>query len=189
MGLLERYEGWVRSNAAAVVAAEGALSSLTWLVPDRFADSELTLEALNSVLGLLSMYHGRIWAARTAPMAARSTRRACPGRCGWARCTRCGHWVPQSEHSRSHWHAPPPHLRPALLSSKWRNAPARLPQLLCLSSLPKARHHLPSAVPSYKRKSDHLHLLQPPVALNDSAQVTREDKGCRTRAAGPHTPV
>ena len=60
MGLLERYAGWVRSIAAAVVAAEGALSSLTWLVPDRFADSELTLEALNSVLGLLSLYHGRI---------------------------------------------------------------------------------------------------------------------------------
>lgn len=62
MRLLASYQRWVRSNAAAVMAAEGALSSLTWLVPDRFSDSELTLEALNSVLGLLSMYHGRILA-------------------------------------------------------------------------------------------------------------------------------
>ncbi|KAK9820963.1 hypothetical protein WJX81_000511 [Elliptochloris bilobata] len=60
MGLLDRYNSWVRNNAAAVMAAEGALSSLTWLVPDRFSDSELALEALNSALGLLSMYHGRI---------------------------------------------------------------------------------------------------------------------------------
>ena len=93
MGLLERYERWVRSNAAAVVAAEGALSSLTWLVPDRFADSELTLEALNSVLGLLSMYHGRILGgpdsseggapAPARPALAAVAGRAAPGVATW----------------------------------------------------------------------------------------------------------
>ncbi len=62
MGLLDRYGAWVRANAAAVLAAEGALSSLTWLVPDRFSDSELALEALNSALGLLSMYHSQLLA-------------------------------------------------------------------------------------------------------------------------------
>lgn len=36
------------------------LSSLTWLLPDRFAEGELTIEALHTALGLLSSFHDSI---------------------------------------------------------------------------------------------------------------------------------
>ena len=136
MGLLERYERWVRSNAAAVVAAEGALSSLTWLVPDRFADSELTLEALNSVLGLLSMYHGRILGGPD------STDGGAPHPPGlpWPLWLGALHQVrPLGAAKRAQPLASACpyrlHLRRALLSSCWRVAPAGLPQLLWLGIL------------------------------------------------------
>ena len=60
MSLLERYGTWVRANGHAVTAVDGALSSLTWLLPDRFSSSELNLEALNALLGLVSLYHESI---------------------------------------------------------------------------------------------------------------------------------
>ncbi|KAK9812655.1 hypothetical protein WJX72_001406 [[Myrmecia] bisecta] len=64
--LLERYKEFVRSNANLLSALEGALSSLTYLLPDRFAESELTLEALNSFLGLIGMYHESILSTPSA---------------------------------------------------------------------------------------------------------------------------
>ena len=60
MNLLHKYKQWVRTNTNLIGAIEGALSSLTWLLPDRFSDSELRLEALNSLLGLLALYHESI---------------------------------------------------------------------------------------------------------------------------------
>ena len=58
--MLEHYKAFVRQNANLINAIEGGLSSLTWLLPDRFSDSELRLEAINSVLGLLSLVHESI---------------------------------------------------------------------------------------------------------------------------------
>ena len=60
MNLLQQYKAWVRANSNLIGAIEGGLSSLTWLLPDRFSDSELSLEALNSFLGLLALYHESI---------------------------------------------------------------------------------------------------------------------------------
>ena len=42
------------------LAALAGLSSLTWLLPDRFAEGELTIEALHTALGLLSSFHDSI---------------------------------------------------------------------------------------------------------------------------------
>jgi hypothetical protein len=36
------------------------LSSLTWVLPDRFAEGELSIEALHTALGLLSGFHDSI---------------------------------------------------------------------------------------------------------------------------------
>ena len=58
--MLEHYKAFVRQNANLINAIEGGLSSLTWLLPDRFSNSELRLEAINSVLGLLSLVHESI---------------------------------------------------------------------------------------------------------------------------------
>ena len=60
MNLLHQYKHWVRTNSNMIGAIEGALSSLTWLLPDRFSDSELSLEALTALLGLLGLYHESI---------------------------------------------------------------------------------------------------------------------------------
>ena len=60
MNLLHQYKQWVRANSNLIGAIEGALSSLTWLLPDRFSDSELSLEALTALLGLLALYHESI---------------------------------------------------------------------------------------------------------------------------------
>lgn len=61
----------LRSRPAAAAAAQplppfcslpsaAGLSSLTWLLPDRFAEGELTIEALHTALGLLSSFHDSI---------------------------------------------------------------------------------------------------------------------------------
>ena len=39
--LTARYAAWVRANAGTVAALESAVSSATWLLPDRFAEGEL----------------------------------------------------------------------------------------------------------------------------------------------------
>ncbi len=57
MSVMQQYKSWVRANSNLIGAIEGGLSSLTWLLPDRFSDSELSLEALNSFLGLLALFH------------------------------------------------------------------------------------------------------------------------------------
>lgn len=60
MRLYDQYRAWVRVHSNSIAAFEGALSSLTWLLPDRFSDSELFLEALHSLLGFSSLFHDRI---------------------------------------------------------------------------------------------------------------------------------
>ena len=60
MNAVQQYKAWVRTNSNLIGAIEGGLSSLTWLLPDRFSESELSLEALNSFVGLLSLCHESI---------------------------------------------------------------------------------------------------------------------------------
>lgn len=60
MSVLQQYKTWVRNNHNLIGAIEGGLSSLTWLLPDRFSESELNLEALNSFLGFLGLFHESI---------------------------------------------------------------------------------------------------------------------------------
>lgn len=60
MNVVQHYKAWVRTNSSLIGAIEGGLSSLTWLLPDRFSGSELSLEALNSFVGLLSLCHESI---------------------------------------------------------------------------------------------------------------------------------
>ena len=58
LSLFARHAAWVRANAGAVAALESALSSATWLMPDRFAEGEApALEGAHALLGLLSLYH------------------------------------------------------------------------------------------------------------------------------------
>lgn len=178
MGLLERYERWVRSNAAAVVAAEGALSSLTWLVPDRFADSELTLEALNSVLGLLSMYHGRILGGPDSSDGGAPHPPGLPWPL-WLGALHQVRLLGASADTRVYVRMPLTlHLRRALLSSWWRDAPARLPRLFWLGGLLPSMASPALRGPRYKRKSDTLQLFQPPAA---STTALKSDKGCNQR--------
>lgn len=60
MNPIQQHKHWVRTNSNLIGAVEGALSCVTWLLPDRFSSSELTVEALNSLLGLLALYHESI---------------------------------------------------------------------------------------------------------------------------------
>ncbi|KAK9812042.1 hypothetical protein WJX73_000692 [Symbiochloris irregularis] len=58
--ILHKYRDLVRNNAELVSASEWGLSNLTWLLPDRFNNSELTIEGVHALLGLLSLYHESI---------------------------------------------------------------------------------------------------------------------------------
>ena len=68
MGLVQKYQELVRNNAEIFSASEWALSNLTWLLPDRFADSELTVEGFHALLGLLSLYHDSIISTPPVPV-------------------------------------------------------------------------------------------------------------------------
>ena len=68
MRLLQKYRDLVRNNAELFSASEWALSNLTWLLPDRFADSELSVEGFHALLGLLSLYHESIVSSPPVPV-------------------------------------------------------------------------------------------------------------------------
>jgi Peroxisomal membrane protein (Pex16) len=55
--LLESYKRFVRGHASAVGSLELVLPWLTWLLPDRFASSEMPAEVINSISGILSIVH------------------------------------------------------------------------------------------------------------------------------------
>ena len=66
--LMDKYRELVRNNAELFSASEWALSNLTWLLPDRFTDSELRVEGFHALLGLLSMYHESIISSPPVPV-------------------------------------------------------------------------------------------------------------------------
>eukprot|EP01024_Parvocaulis_polyphysoides_P040427 TRINITY_DN36778_c0_g1_i3.p1 TRINITY_DN36778_c0_g1~~TRINITY_DN36778_c0_g1_i3.p1 ORF type:complete len:109 (-),score=8.82 TRINITY_DN36778_c0_g1_i3:26-352(-) len=53
-----RYKQWVRQNQSLLFSAENLLSQLTWLAPNRFSESELQIESLHTILGLIQWWHG-----------------------------------------------------------------------------------------------------------------------------------
>ncbi|RMZ04926.1 hypothetical protein D0862_05147 [Hortaea werneckii] len=55
--LVGMYGDFITKNAGAVGQVEGALRSLTYIIPGRFRESELASESLNSGVQLLALYH------------------------------------------------------------------------------------------------------------------------------------
>ena len=64
--LVSAYCNFVRQHAGAVRAAEALLHNVTWLLPDRFSTSEVPLEIVNSVVGLLGVIHEHILQRRAS---------------------------------------------------------------------------------------------------------------------------
>ena len=54
---LNMYGDFITKNAGAVGQVEGALRSLSYIIPGRFRESEVASESLNSSVQLLSLYH------------------------------------------------------------------------------------------------------------------------------------
>ncbi|KDD74170.1 hypothetical protein H632_c1513p0, partial [Helicosporidium sp. ATCC 50920] len=67
MKLYDDYKAWVCRNNVALNLLETGLSSLTWVLPDRFSDSEFVLEALHTGINLLSQFHSSILDEARAP--------------------------------------------------------------------------------------------------------------------------
>lgn len=56
----DAYKAWVRRHAEALYLFETSLSSITWLLPDRFDGNELLLEGVHTASNLLSVFHESI---------------------------------------------------------------------------------------------------------------------------------
>ena len=54
---LNMYGDFITKNAGAVGQVEGALRSLTYIIPGRYRESEIASESLNSGIQCLSLYH------------------------------------------------------------------------------------------------------------------------------------
>lgn len=59
---LSMYGDFVTKNASAVGQIEGALRSLTYIIPGRFRDAEIASESVHSGVQLLSLYHDSLLA-------------------------------------------------------------------------------------------------------------------------------
>nr|OQO21753.1 hypothetical protein B0A51_09694 [Rachicladosporium sp. CCFEE 5018] len=57
---INNYGDFITKNAGAVGQVEGALRSLTYIIPGRFRESEIASESLNSGVQLLSLYHDNL---------------------------------------------------------------------------------------------------------------------------------
>ncbi|GAA5827348.1 hypothetical protein JCM11251_003776 [Rhodosporidiobolus azoricus] len=57
---LAKYEETLLANSSRIAAIESSLRTLTWFLPGRFHDAELTSEGLYSLLNLLGLYHDSI---------------------------------------------------------------------------------------------------------------------------------
>jgi hypothetical protein len=52
-----KYKSWVREHAELLYVIETSLSSVTWLLPDRFDGNEFLLESIHTASNLLSTFH------------------------------------------------------------------------------------------------------------------------------------
>eukprot|EP00898_Chlorokybus_atmophyticus_P008827 jgi/Chlat1/8946/Chrsp94S08252 len=57
---MEAYKQWIRRNYAWVSQLESALQGVTWLLPDRFAGSEVTLELVSTLVGMFGVVNDTI---------------------------------------------------------------------------------------------------------------------------------
>ncbi|KAM7508717.1 hypothetical protein LguiA_019170 [Lonicera macranthoides] len=57
---MEAYKRWVRRNKDYVHSLESLVNGLTWLLPERFSDSEIGPEAVTSILGIFTAVNEHI---------------------------------------------------------------------------------------------------------------------------------
>ncbi|CAI0471976.1 unnamed protein product [Linum tenue] len=57
---MEAYKDWVRRNRDYVNSLESLASGLTWLLPERFSESEIGPEAVTAVLGMITAINEHI---------------------------------------------------------------------------------------------------------------------------------
>ncbi|KAK1323779.1 Peroxisome biogenesis protein 16 [Acorus calamus] len=57
---MEAYRKWVWKNREFVQSLESLLNGLTWMLPERFSDSEIGPEAVSSLLGIISSMNQHI---------------------------------------------------------------------------------------------------------------------------------
>lgn len=57
---VEGYRRFVRRHQALLALLESAVTTVTWLLPDRFAENEFTLEGIHTVANLISVFHDSI---------------------------------------------------------------------------------------------------------------------------------
>ncbi|CAM6085131.1 unnamed protein product [Calypogeia fissa] len=62
---MDVYKSWVRQNRQWVSSFESLATTATWFLPERFTDSELTPEAVSTLLGLVTVMNQHI--IETAP--------------------------------------------------------------------------------------------------------------------------
>lgn len=60
MSLYRKYKIWVRQHADALSLAETCLSSITWLLPERFEGNEILLEAIHSLANIVGAFNETI---------------------------------------------------------------------------------------------------------------------------------
>ncbi|KAK8200645.1 hypothetical protein M8818_005960 [Zalaria obscura] len=65
---LRLYGEFVTKNASTVSQIEGALRSLTYIIPGRFRDAEIASESIHSGVQLLSLYHDSLLARAVAQL-------------------------------------------------------------------------------------------------------------------------
>ncbi|XP_010255574.1 PREDICTED: peroxisome biogenesis protein 16 [Nelumbo nucifera] len=79
---MEAYKNWVRKNKDYVHSIESLANSLTWLLPERFSDSEIGPEAVTAILGIITAINDHI--IETTPT--RNTSSAEPSSFPWSLC-------------------------------------------------------------------------------------------------------
>ncbi|GJS67759.1 peroxisome biogenesis protein 16-like protein isoform X1 [Tanacetum coccineum] len=57
---MEAYKRWVRRNKEYVHSLESLANGLTWLLPERFSESEIVPEAVTSILGIVTVVNEHI---------------------------------------------------------------------------------------------------------------------------------
>lgn len=70
---MEVYKRWVRRNKDYVHSLESLTNGLTWLLPERFSDSEIGPEAVTSILGIITTINEHILETTPTQTRARHT--------------------------------------------------------------------------------------------------------------------
>jgi len=60
MSLYRNYKIWVRQHVDALSLAETCLSSITWLLPERFEGNEILLEGIHSLANIFGAFNETI---------------------------------------------------------------------------------------------------------------------------------